>query len=361
MEHLAPHWQGGLPSMRAPRSRGAAPEEDRRGRAAGHAPRRDARVLGPDRARPCAGSEAEAAPLPRGPPRSQPWSRARGGPPRLGGRARAAPGCTGAGARPRPPLRRIRGRGRALARRQSSSLLVPTRRPSGPACARAGWRGRTLLTSVHMQSLGSPSRFGLPPPKLPVFSPLPVAPRDASRDSRVRPPDVYKLVLQMPLPPIVIHPLPSPRTTFLGRHQGASAGERAGGSCGPWRSTSRPVQPLLTVSARCSSSSHLVQGGHNDEPSVARYVYAWSQGVNHGARVSSMVLVILNSSYNTLQSSKLYFTCMSLAGMLLHSQSKGDDGGFAFIAEQWEPSVGDRLLEPLFEFKLLICVKLTAH
>jgi hypothetical protein len=258
MEHLAPHWQGGLPSMRAPRSRGAAPEEDRRGRAAGHAPRRDARVLGPDRARPCAGSEAEAAPLPRGPPRSQPWSRARGGPPRLGGRARAAPGCTGAGARPRPPLRRIRGRGRALARRQSSSLLVPTRRPSGPACARAGWRGRTLLTSVHMQSLGSPSRFGLPPPKLPVFSPLPVAPRDASRDSRVRPPDVYKLVLQMPLPPIVIHPLPSPRTTFLGRHQGASAGERAGGSCGPWRSTSRPVQPLLTVSARCSSSSHLV-------------------------------------------------------------------------------------------------------
>jgi hypothetical protein len=44
-------------------SRGAAPEEDRRGRAAGHAPRRDARVLGPDRARPCAGSEAEAAPL----------------------------------------------------------------------------------------------------------------------------------------------------------------------------------------------------------------------------------------------------------------------------------------------------------
>jgi hypothetical protein len=72
MEHLAPHWQGALPSMRAPRSRGAAPEEDRRGRAAGHAPRRDARVLGPDRARPCAGSEAEAAPLPRGPPRSQP-------------------------------------------------------------------------------------------------------------------------------------------------------------------------------------------------------------------------------------------------------------------------------------------------
>uniref|UniRef100_A0A804P7Y5 Uncharacterized protein n=1 Tax=Zea mays TaxID=4577 RepID=A0A804P7Y5_MAIZE len=39
----------------------------------------------------------------------------------------------------------------------------------------------------------------------------------------------------------------------------------------------------------------------------------------------------------------------------------GDDGGFAFIAEQWEPSVGDCLLEPLFEFKLLICVKLTAH
>ncbi|XP_023155927.1 serine/arginine repetitive matrix protein 1 [Zea mays] len=86
MEQLAPHWQGGLPSMRAPRSRGAAPEEDRRGRAAGHAPRRDARVLGPDRARPCAGSEAEAAPLPGGPPRSQPWSRARGGTPRPGGR-----------------------------------------------------------------------------------------------------------------------------------------------------------------------------------------------------------------------------------------------------------------------------------
>jgi hypothetical protein len=211
-------------------SRGAAPEEDRRGRAAGHAPRRDARVLGPDRACPCAGYEAEAAPLPGGPSRSQPWSRARGGPPRPGGRARATPGCTGAGARPRPPLRRIRGRGRALARRQSSSLLVPTRRPSGPACARAGWRGRTLLTSVHMQSLGSPSRFGLPPPKLPAFSPLPVAPRDASRDSRVRPPDVYKLVLQMPLPPIVIHPLPPPRTTFLGHHQGASAGERAGGA-----------------------------------------------------------------------------------------------------------------------------------
>ncbi|KAL5655256.1 hypothetical protein ACJX0J_034575, partial [Zea mays] len=271
-------------------SRGAAPEEDRRGRAAGHAPRRDARVLGPDRARPCAGSEAEAAPLPGGPSRSQPWSHARGGPPRPGGRARVAPGCTGAGARPRPPLRQIRGRGRALARRQSSSLLVPTRRPSGPACAHAGWRGRTLLTSVHMQSLGSPSRFGLPPPKLSAFSPLPVAPRDASRDSRVRPPDVYKLVLQMPLPPIVIHPLPPPRTTFLGHHQGASAGERAGGSCGPWCSTSRPVQPLLTVSARCPSSSHLVQGGHDDEPSVARYVYAWSQGVNHGARVSSMVL-----------------------------------------------------------------------
>jgi hypothetical protein len=72
-------------------SRGAAPEEDRRGRVAGHAPRRDAWVLGPDRARPCAGSEAEATPLPGGPPRSQPWSRARGGPPRPGGRARAAP------------------------------------------------------------------------------------------------------------------------------------------------------------------------------------------------------------------------------------------------------------------------------
>jgi hypothetical protein len=203
--------------------------------------------------------------MPGGPPRSQSWSRARGGPPRPGGRARAAPGCTGAGARTRPPLHRIRGRGRALARRQSSSLLVPTWRPSGPACARAGWRGRTLFTSVHMQSLGSPSRFGLPPPELSAFSPLPVAPRDASRDSRVRPPDVYKLVLQMPLPPIVIHPLPPPRTTFLGRHQGASAGERAGGSYGPWRSTSRPVQPLLTVSARCPSSSHLV-GAHPSLP-----------------------------------------------------------------------------------------------
>jgi hypothetical protein len=187
-------------------SRGAAPEEDRRGRAAGHAPRRDARVLGPDHACPCAGSEAEAAPLPGG--RAVLCSCPRGG--RAG---------------------------------------LP---------ARAGWRGRILLTSVHMQSLGSPSRFGLPPPKLPAFSPFPVAPRDASRDSRVRPPDVYKLVLQMPLPPIVIHPLPLPRTTFLGRHQGASARERAGGSYGPWRSTSRPVQPLLTVSARCPSLSHLV-------------------------------------------------------------------------------------------------------
>jgi hypothetical protein len=111
--------------MRAPRSRGAAPEEDRRGRAAGHAPRRDARVLGPDRARPCAGSEAEAAPLPGGPPRSQPWSRARGGTPRPGGRARAAPGCTGAGARPRPPLRRIRGR--ALAWRTAEEPAMEPR------------------------------------------------------------------------------------------------------------------------------------------------------------------------------------------------------------------------------------------
>jgi hypothetical protein len=63
----------------------------------------------------------------------------RRGPPRPADRARAAPGCTVVGARPCPPLRRIlgRGRGRALARRQSSSLLVPTRRPSGSACARA--------------------------------------------------------------------------------------------------------------------------------------------------------------------------------------------------------------------------------
>jgi hypothetical protein len=44
-------------------------------------------------------------------------------------------------------------------------------------------------------------RFGLLPPGLPTFSPLPVAPRDASRDSRVRPPHIYKLALQMPSRP----------------------------------------------------------------------------------------------------------------------------------------------------------------
>jgi hypothetical protein len=146
-------------------SRGAAPEEDRRGRAVGYAPRRDARVLGPDRARPCAGSEAEAAPLLGGPPRSQPWSRARGGPPRSGGRARAAPGCAGAGARPRLPLRRIRGRGRALARRQSSSLLVPTRRPSGPACARRVARPNTTHICAHAVA-GEPLPIWLASPEI---------------------------------------------------------------------------------------------------------------------------------------------------------------------------------------------------
>jgi hypothetical protein len=78
-----------------------------RGRPAGHAPRWDAWLLGPDRARPCAGSEAEAAPLPGGRAVRCSWPR--------GGRAG-----------------------------------LP---------ARAGWRGRTLLTSVHMQSLGSQVAF----------------------------------------------------------------------------------------------------------------------------------------------------------------------------------------------------------
>jgi hypothetical protein len=55
------------------------------------------------------------------------WSRARGGPPRPGDRARAAPGCTGAGARPRPPLRRIRGRGRALAWRTAEEPAMEPR------------------------------------------------------------------------------------------------------------------------------------------------------------------------------------------------------------------------------------------
>jgi hypothetical protein len=44
-------------------------------------------------------------------------------------------------------------------------------------------------------------RFGLPPLGLSAFSPLPVAPRDASRDSRVRSPHIYKLALQMPSRP----------------------------------------------------------------------------------------------------------------------------------------------------------------
>jgi hypothetical protein len=111
--------------------------------------RRDARVLGPDRARPCAGSEA--APLPRGPPRSQPWSRARGGTPRPGGRARAAPGCTiwgqiwgkrrgerGSMAMPSsppamsssPPLR-TSGKRR---RRRSRTASMPRRAMSAAAC-----------------------------------------------------------------------------------------------------------------------------------------------------------------------------------------------------------------------------------
>uniref|UniRef100_A0A804LVZ0 Uncharacterized protein n=1 Tax=Zea mays TaxID=4577 RepID=A0A804LVZ0_MAIZE len=69
--------------------------------------------------------------------------------PRPAGWARAALGCMVAGARPRPPLRRIRGRGRALARRQSSSLLVATRRPSGPACARRVARPNTTHICAH--------------------------------------------------------------------------------------------------------------------------------------------------------------------------------------------------------------------
>jgi hypothetical protein len=158
MEHLAPHWQGALPSMRAPRSHGAAPEEDRRGRAAGHAPRRDARVLGPDRARPCTGSEAEAAPLPGGPPRSQPWSRARGGPPRPGGRARAAPGCMGAGARPRPPLRRIRGRGHALAWRTAEEPAVE---PRPRRTAEAGRPGTRRAIPTHLVGGAGPLLRGV--------------------------------------------------------------------------------------------------------------------------------------------------------------------------------------------------------
>jgi hypothetical protein len=138
MQHLAPHWQGALPSMRAPRSRGAAPEEERRGRAAGHAPRRDARVLGPDRARPCAGSEAEAAPLPGGPPRSQPWSRARGGPPIWGqiwGKRRGEQGSMAMPSSPpamssSPPLR-TSGKRR---RRRSRTASMPRRATSAAAC-----------------------------------------------------------------------------------------------------------------------------------------------------------------------------------------------------------------------------------
>lgn len=70
-----------------------------RGQPTGHAPRWDAwvLVLGPDRARPCARSEAEAE-----------------------------AGC-------------------ALARRQSISLLVPTWRPSRPACACGGRGGPPAL------------------------------------------------------------------------------------------------------------------------------------------------------------------------------------------------------------------------
>ncbi|PWZ11814.1 hypothetical protein Zm00014a_012717 [Zea mays] len=76
----------------------------------------------------------------------EPWSRARGGPPRPGGRARAAPGCTGVGARPRPPLRRIRGRGRALAWRTAEEPVVEPRprrtaEAGRPGTHRAGMHG----------------------------------------------------------------------------------------------------------------------------------------------------------------------------------------------------------------------------
>jgi hypothetical protein len=71
------------------------------------------------------------------------------------------------------------------------------------------------------------------PPGLPAFSPLPAVSRDVSHDSSVRLRDVYKLALQMsllPIPPIVIHPLPPPQTTFLGHKQEASIGGHAGGA-----------------------------------------------------------------------------------------------------------------------------------